>query len=193
MRRRVPKPSLRGPRGLAPFALAGVLAVLVLTLLLPAPPASRPTLPASSPLYTVTFTAAGLAPGTNWTVTLDGGATTTSNTSIVFWATDGLHRYTVSGSDNYQPVSSSGVVNVDRAPLRVIENFVVRCSDCAGPSILLPAYAWLLLLGVGGGLLGLFIVWWIRSLPPDRTPPHRLAPISRKMGPDGFEPSTNRL
>ncbi len=180
-------------RGPAPWALVGVLVVVAIAFALPPPPAPSGAAPAASPLYTVTFTAAGLAPGTNWTVTLDGAATTSSNSSIVFRVADGFHRYEVAGSDNFLPVSSSGVINVDRAPLLVIENFVERCSDCSGPAALLPLYGWLLLVGVAGGLLGLFVIWSVRSLPPRRTPPPRLVPISREMGPDGFEPSTNRL
>ena len=69
-------------------------------------------------LYTVTFTEAGLPPGSQWTVVLNGVSESSTNTTIIFMEPDGTYSfstYSIALYGAFNPEPSSGRITVNGA------------------------------------------------------------------------------
>ncbi|HUZ79696.1 MAG TPA: hypothetical protein VMV28_03660 [Thermoplasmata archaeon] len=67
---------------------------------------------AAATTYSVTFSETGLPLGTSWAVTLNGGTTSSSTSTIVFTEPNGTSSYTVGAVSGYGSSPSSGSVTV---------------------------------------------------------------------------------
>ncbi len=67
--------------------------------------------------YRIAFSPSGLAPGTSWSVTLNGNASSTSDAPIVFDVPNGTLVYRISALSGWRTTSYSGKITVDDAPL----------------------------------------------------------------------------
>ena len=76
--------------------------------------------------YTVTFTETGLAPGTSWSVTLNGNTAATTGSSIAFSEANGTYSYTVGTVAGYTAGPSVGAVTVSGASLTESITFTAR-------------------------------------------------------------------
>jgi DNA-binding beta-propeller fold protein YncE len=65
--------------------------------------------------YSIYFVEAGLAPGTNWSVTLAGGTLTSTSTTLGFTQPNGTYAYTVSSIAGYTSNRTGGSVTVSGA------------------------------------------------------------------------------
>ena len=82
--------------------------------------APAPSAGAGAPAFLVAFTASGLPPGLNWSVTVN-GTTTSSNTTVAdAELPNGTYTYTVSSPSGWIPTVSSGSVTVDGEPTTVV-------------------------------------------------------------------------
>ncbi len=70
-------------------------------------------------MFAVTFAASGLAPGTSWSVTLNGDTQTTVGTSLVFAEFPGTYTFTVGSVAGYLATTTGGAVNVTTAAVTV--------------------------------------------------------------------------
>ncbi|MCI4343420.1 MAG: PQQ-binding-like beta-propeller repeat protein [Thermoplasmata archaeon] len=71
----------------------------------------------------VTFGSAGIPPGTNWSVTLDGAVLSSTGADILFVEPNGSYPYEVVSLPGYSASPSSGTVNVSGVPLLVAIDF----------------------------------------------------------------------
>ncbi len=67
--------------------------------------------------YRIAFSPSGLAPGTSWSVTLNGNASSASDAPIVFDVPNGTLVYRISALSGWRTTSYSGKITVDDAPL----------------------------------------------------------------------------
>lgn len=108
--------------------------------------------------YNVTFSESGLAPATNWTVSLDGAAQEGNGPTISFTVLNGTFVFSIPPVPGYSMNASSGTVAVKGWPLTVSVNFVSK----SGPSLLslpvLEAYMLLVVAMVAGVLLALMVL-----------------------------------
>lgn len=65
--------------------------------------------------YTVTFTESGLTSGTNWSVTLNGAANSSTTTTVGFFVQNGTYAYIIGSIAGYFPTPTSGSVSVSGA------------------------------------------------------------------------------
>ncbi len=65
--------------------------------------------------YSVTFTETGLPPGTNWSVTLNGAAMSSTTVTIIFTEPNGTYAFTVGSVAGYSSIPSSGSITVSGA------------------------------------------------------------------------------
>ncbi len=77
------------------------------------------------------FTETGLAPGTNWSVVVDGAGRSSSGSSILFNEPDGTYAYTVLGMAGYRVAPASGFVAI-RAAGNVTPVTFVRSTPVSG-------------------------------------------------------------
>ena len=112
----------------------------------------------------VTFTEAGLAAGTNWSVTLNGIVVSSTTTTIVFTESNGTTAYSVGTSAGYTVSPSSGTMTVTGATASQALLFTATPGGGGGSSGGgLSAWSWLLialavigiLAAIGLGLLRL--------------------------------------
>lgn len=89
--------------------------------------------------YAVTFNESGLSYAHSWTVTLNGSATTTIGTSILFAAPNGTFAYAITPIPGYRAPIWSGQVQVAGTPVNLSVPFVadlydVQFTECCLPS-----------------------------------------------------------
>ena len=75
--------------------------------------------------YKITFTESGLSSGTNWYVTLNGIAKSSSNNTIIFNEPNGSYSYIISGISGYRANTYSGTINVNGNPVSVTINWTI--------------------------------------------------------------------
>ncbi len=73
--------------------------------------------------YSVTFSETGLPLGTSWAVTLNGGTTSSSTSTIVFTEANGTYAYSVGAVSGYSASPSSGSVTVAGAAQSIAITF----------------------------------------------------------------------
>ena len=75
------------------------------------------TFEAIPPKYPVTFSEAGLAAGTAWSVTLNGATVSSSSSAVLFERSNGTYSFAVGNLLGFTASPSSGVVTVAGAPI----------------------------------------------------------------------------
>jgi hypothetical protein len=75
--------------------------------------------------YKITFTESGLSSGTNWYVTLNGIAKSSSNNTIIFNEPNGSYSYIISGIPGYRASSYSGTISVNGNSVSVPINWTI--------------------------------------------------------------------
>lgn len=88
-------------------------------------PVSEPTLEFTPVVYPVTFTEAGLASGTTWSITFNGSTQSAATASIVFAnLLNGTYEFRVGSVTGYSPDPSSGAVRVQGESVTVGVQFI---------------------------------------------------------------------
>jgi hypothetical protein len=83
--------------------------------------------------YQVTFTESGLTSGTSWSVTLNGTATPSTTTTVVFSEKNGTYAYSVAAVAGYTAAPTSGNVTVAGSAMSVTITFT-KSSGFGGPA-----------------------------------------------------------
>jgi YVTN family beta-propeller protein len=73
--------------------------------------------------YSVVFNESGLPNGTNWSVSLAGGAAFSVNSTIAFLVSNGSYGFAVGNTPTYDPTPAGGTVTVNGANVTVPVNF----------------------------------------------------------------------
>ncbi|MGC8701292.1 MAG: hypothetical protein ACP5R3_06775, partial [Thermoplasmata archaeon] len=75
--------------------------------------------------YAVTFTESGLPSGTSWSVTLNGTAESSTNTTITFSEPNGTYHYTISGLSGYRANIYSGKFTITGNTISIYINWTI--------------------------------------------------------------------
>ncbi|MCI4337231.1 MAG: DUF3494 domain-containing protein [Thermoplasmata archaeon] len=109
--------------------------------------------------FTVTFTETGLAPGTNWSVTLSGVMEPSVSGTVVFTELNGTSAYSIGNSDGYTVSPASGSVDVHG---QVAAQSITFTAMDKGSSTGVPTWEWellgLLILAAIVGLLAALLL-----------------------------------
>ncbi len=138
--------------------------------------------------YSVTFVESGLATGTTWSISFNGGApqTASAGASIVVAATNGTFPFTVGGVSGYTANVTSGSVHMHGGPQTVTIQYTAASSP-ANTLLGLPAWEGYSLIGILAVvvLLGIVLAALRRgrrttgsSPPPSGAPPPGSPPAS---------------
>jgi YVTN family beta-propeller protein len=75
--------------------------------------------------YAVTFTESGMAPGTAWSVTLNGSTNTSTTTTVGFTEINGTYNYAIGAPSGYRVTPSSGTASVVGKIVKVSVTFTI--------------------------------------------------------------------
>jgi hypothetical protein len=87
------------------------------------PSRARPTAAVPSEMYSVTFNETGLAPRTNWSVTLNGSLANTTTSTNVFDEPNGTYNYSIGAVSGYTSNVTKGNVTVNATSANISIRF----------------------------------------------------------------------